>query len=925
MRSFVHFIGISALIVLMTTCKSVEQELKVKVETGSVTETGHSFCIIQGSVIDMGKSNIAQHGFCYGTTEQPTIFNDNTQLGSRSTTGAFTDSLLNLQSGTSYYVRAYAQASDEIFYGDQVTFTTLSPTSAVVVIESVGEAANDTVKVTSKVTDDGGSAVTARGVCWSLDQTPTIADNYTEDGSGSGSFSSLITGLMGDTVYYIRAYATTAVSTSYSDQHQVSTPPGGVVISTTPVSGVNMTGAVSGGQITNDGGSAITTRGVCWSASEHPTIADNKTEDGTGTGSFSSSMTGLSPGTTYYVRAYATNASGTYYGEELSFTTTSQSATLPELTTSVVTSITDISAVSGGNITNDGGSSVTIRGVCWSTSHDPDLSDSHTEDGGGTGSYTSAITGLSPNTTYYVRAYATNGEGTSYGSEVSFTTDQTVYLPTLTTTAPTSITANSAVSGGNITDNGGAEVTARGVCWSTSQDPDLAGDHTTDGTGSGSFVSLLSGLDPSTTYYVRAYATNEEGTSFGNQVSFTTGADVSLAVLTTSSVTSITETSAVSGGNITDDGGSAVIARGVCWSTSSGPDLTGDHTTDDSGMGSYASSITGLDPNTTYYVRAYATNGEGTAYGNELSFTTGSSPSLPTLTTTMVSSIATNSAKSGGSITDDGGTTVVARGVCWNISNNPDLSDYYTTDGGGTGTFTSNITGLEPNTTYYVRAYATNSTGTAYGNELSFTTMDMGASVTDIDGSVYPTVIIGTQTWMAMNLKVTHYNNGDQIAQLTDPLDWTATSAGAYCYWDNDIINYGNVYGALYNWYAVDDVRKLCPSGWKVPSDDDWTTLEDFVGGSSIAAAKLKEEGTLHWLSSNNSTNEFGFTALPGGSRNEEGGWRDGGGVTGYWWTSTDYAVFSQGWSRRMDHYSYNTSRLRWYYNTGYSVRCIKE
>ncbi len=201
----------------------------------------------------------------------------------------------------------------------------------------------------------------------------------------------------------------------------------------------------------------------------------------------------------------------------------------------------------------------------------------------------------------------------------------------------------------------------------------------------------------------------------------------------TGSVSQITSRSASAGGEVTDEGGNAVTARGVCWSTSNEPTISGNKTTDGSGRGSYTSSLTGLSPGTTYFVRAYATNSDGTTYGEEQRFTT-ASLQMPTITTIEVTAITENSARSGGEVTDDGGATVTARGVCWATTANPTISGTKTTDGTGTGSFTSNITGLAPSTTYYVRAYATNSSGTSYGNEVSFaTSTSSGETVTDID------------------------------------------------------------------------------------------------------------------------------------------------------------------------------------------------
>jgi M6 family metalloprotease-like protein/uncharacterized protein (TIGR02145 family) len=291
------------------------------------------------------------------------------------------------------------------------------------------------------------------------------------------------------------------------------------------------------------------------------------------------------------------------------------------------------------------------------------------------------------------------------------------------------------------------------------------------------------------------------------------------------------------------------------------------------------------------------------------------------LTTTAATGITKSSAVSGGNITNDGGSAVTTRGVCWSTSTNPtvDLATK-TLDGAGSGSFTSNISGLTAGVIYYVRAYATNGNGTAYGNEIIFSTYNADA-VTDIDGNYYNTVTIGSQVWLAENLKTTKLNNGLDIQNVIDAAAWSGLSTPAYRWYDNDIHN-KNIYGALYNWYTV-NTNNLCPSGWHVPSEADWTILIDYLGGQYIAGGKLKEAGTTHWQSPNvGATNESGFTALPGGTCLEDGAFINIG-TSGYWWSSTeDRPGVSVG--RQLNYYFDAVDFPTFYNQDGLSVRCVK-
>lgn len=391
-------------------------------------------------------------------------------------------------------------------------------------------------------------------------------------------------------------------------------------------------------------------------------------------------------------------------------------------------------------------------------------------------------------------------------------------------------------------------------------------------------------------------------------------------VLTTSVVSEITTITATSGGNVTSDGGATVTARGVCWGTSANPVVTGNHTTDGTGTGIFTSSITGLTASTTYHYRAYATNSVGTSYGSDLTFTT-LVAGLPTLTTTATSSITNISAVSGGNISSQGGSTITVRGVCWSTGTTPTITDSKTTDGTGIGNFTSAITGLNSNTAYNVRAYATNSTGTGYGSVKQFTTSQGAGTVTDADGNVYHTVTIGTQVWMVENLKVTKYKDSTAIPLVTDGTAWISLTTPGYCWYNNNYATYGSVYGALYNWYTV-NTGNLCPAGWHVPTDAEWTTLTTFLSNNG---GKLKEAGTAHWpIPNTGATNESGFTALPGGWLGFSGSFSDIQ-YTGYWWSATQNNSLSA-WEREL--YYGNTTVGRNGSNSkfvGLSVRCIKD
>ena len=487
----------------------------------------------------------------------------------------------------------------------------------------------------------------------------------------------------------------------------------------------------------------------------------------------------------------------------------------------------------------------------------------------------------------------------------------TSQLPVVSTIEAGGIQTPSPISGGTITSDGGFSIISKGVCWSTSPNPSINNNSTNDGTGATNFTSVFPNLLTTTTYYYRAYATNSVGTGYGITYTFTTVANPQV---TTTLLSAVTSTSASSGGNITSDGGASVTERGVCWSTSPNPTIAlTTKTNNGSGTGMFTSTISGLTANTTYYIKSFAINNYGTAYGQEEVFTT-----LVTLTTNIPSLITGTSANSGGNISN-GTATIIARGVCWNTSPDPTIALLTKTiDGTGTGMFTSTISGLTANTIYYVRAYATNSVGTAYGDNLYLITSS-SIPLIDIDGNTYQTVQICNQTWTRTDLNVTKYRNGDIIPQVTDATQWASLTTGAWCYYNNDSAN-GAVYGKLYNWYAVTDPRGLAPVGYHVPSDTEWTALTTCLGAETYAGGELKETGTTHWWTPNlMATNSSGFTGVPGGYRSSVGAFTSITSTFLVWSNNTSnlgkFLSYSDG--------SFRTSNLN--RKGGYSVRCLKD
>lgn len=301
---------------------------------------------------------------------------------------------------------------------------------------------------------------------------------------------------------------------------------------------------------------------------------------------------------------------------------------------------------------------------------------------------------------------------------------------------------------------------------------------------------------------------------------------------------------------------------------------------------------------------------------------------LPEVNTTEITVVTPNSASCAGIVVSTGNTKLIEKGLCWSDSPSPTIKN-------NTSStyiypylvpFELRIGELNSETTYFVRAYATSEAGTSYGNELSFITpIDLTGEksvVTDADGNIYQTIGIGAQVWMAENLKTTRFNDGTSIPFITSNLEWGHLIAPAYCWYNNDENN-KDIYGALYNWYAVGS-GKLCPSGWHVPDDPEWAAIEIFLGGAEVAGGKMKFPGADYWKSPNfGAINSSRFNGLPGGMRGMDGVFenlREG----NLLWTSTGNKSTSA-WYRAQDYLDAKLTRGSNTVLWGGSVRCIRD
>ena len=906
-------------------------------ESTSITSTTAA----SGGIISSdGGSEVTVRGVCLGTAPNPTNANSKTSNGAGN--GNFTSTFSGLKENTTYYLRAYATNSFGTGYGNQVTFKTLVGNGFVTDIDgnlyhtvTIGTQTwmvenLKTTKyrngdpVTNVIDGTVWGSITIGAYCWYNHSAPSY----------KASFGALYNWYAVDDLrniapegWHVPTNTEWTTLVTYLGGTNIA---GGKLKETdtshwiTPNTGsTNISGftALPGGNHNNDGSfNNIGSGGYWWSSSEHSeTTAPNLYLLN------NSSATGF-------------DIKDKVFG--CSVRCIKDYPIVPIITTIAASDIASTTAKSGGSIRNDGGSAVTARGVCWAIAIDPTTANSKTIDGTGTGSFTSNLIVLAENTIYYVRAYATNSTGTGYGNSIAFSTHANT----------SAITFNPNLAYGTMSDIDGNQYKTITIGTQTWMAENLKttkyrnGDPIPNVTDNATWAALATGAYCFYDNYADYKSTygalyNLNAVADGRNL-----APTGWHIPTDAEWTTLTDYlgGAGAGGKLKEGGTAHWTTQNTGGSNSSGfTALPGGVLESDSNLYFPYTGFLSICGYGIWWTSPE--NSTSSAWTRELTYDIseilretynkeyGCSVRclkdylvVPTLTTTVASSIASTTATSGGNITNDGGSAVTVRGVCWGTTSNPTIANSKTSDGKGIGNFTSSLSGLRENTTYYLRAYATNGAGTGYGNEVMFKTLVGNGIVTDIDGNVYHTVTIGTQTWMVENLQTTKYRNGDPIPNVTDGTTWAGLTSSAYCWYNNDAATYKTIYGALYNWYAVSDSRNIAPSGWHVPTDAEWTTLTSYLGGTSIAGGKLKEAGISHWETPNiGADNNSGFTALPGGIRYGKGTF-DSIGYEVYFWTSSEYPS-TEVWYRYI--YFYDSSTLRFSINKipGFSVRCLHD
>lgn len=645
-------------------------------------------------------------------------------------------------------------------------------------------------------------------------------------------------------------------------------------ITTDSVTAISSTGATVWATLVNSGGGSILQQGFCYSTSPTPTTANNVVSSGINYGSFNGTLQGLTLGTEYYVRPFITNSTGTFYGWE----DTLVPCNPPIVTTDDINYVQGTSPTLRGEIVDDGGSAVTERGFClkcyssgWDNYHPTIENDYSQVFGSGLGAFTGLLTGLAEEKRCRFRAYAKNAGHVSYGDTKSFMTGY--------------FEAGSGIN--DIDGNFYETIIVDSVEW-------MRQNLRTTRYSNGDVIDNLivpSNWDTTSNGSWCYYENDSQFDSiYGKLYNYYSVADSRGLCPLGSHAPTEAEWSSLIAVVVDYDGvsGTGLKSRGtVLWSSSLDPNDVG---TNNSGFTGHPGGARFLANQGGFFGledRGYwwSETGVGRSLhynsqdvgGAPVDSTIGMSvrcvvDNLAQLSTDSVVSIGALGATVWSTIMSEGAGPLIEKGICWSASSLPTIADSTSQSTYSPSVYPVAASNLNLNTTYYVRAYAINQDGVSYGNQLSFTTNSMliytaGSGVTDLDGNNYPTVVLDGEEWMAENLRVEQYSNGDPILNIEGDTAWGNAVTGAWSWYNNDS-QFNYPYGKLFNWHAASDARNVCPSGWHVPTIGEWELLFDFVE-TSIG----QEPGAFittdpnYFTGTANTTNEAGFSGLGAGER----------------------------------------------------------
>lgn len=689
--------------------------------------------MLNGKIENVGDPAYTEKGFVYATHNNPLYENDLKVSVPGSEIGLFRQKIEGLEIDTQYYVRAYVKGVAGILYSSEECFA-LSSSEPTVSITGMSDLSviDRTITIIGNVDNVGVPPYTERGFIYSTHNNPMYENDYkcVVEGAGSGTFRHKIENLSIDVRYYVRAYAVSEIGTFYSDETSFILASSAPVVSIKAVSDISVAdrSVTFNGCVDAAGEPAYTEKGFVYGDTNNPTINDTKIlVEGTGVGSYSVSVKNLELDKKYYLRAYAIGKNGVSYSDEVQTFVIQTTVPVVSMVSVDKLNVLSLTARFKASVTDEGNPSYVKRGFVYGTKFNPTLSDSKIDDSGtGVGSYESEITGLSMDTKYYVRAFVTNSLKTVYSAEcLDFKLASTNPAVSETSVIEKSYSSKKVRLAANVTQIGAPAYTEKGFVWGNQSYPTIetANSIKIEGLDAGVYYYEMNSVTLDAKYYVRAFIKNTNGVFYGEETWFALSpqkARVSSAIV---SDVSITDRTARLKAIVTSVGDPSYTERGFVYSTENQTPSVSDKTivVSVSETNDYEAKITELEIDKTYYVRSYVKNLAGVSYGSEVAvFNT--NQVLPVVTTDSVTDEdkENHSVVLHGTVKDSGAPAYTERGFVYSdIYESPTIYDNkIVVSGSGNGSFEYRLTELPSDRSYYVRAYATNVKGTAYGETI---------------------------------------------------------------------------------------------------------------------------------------------------------------------------------------------------------------